>query len=321
MKKKWAALAAVGAGLLVLHTVQHFWLAGDMSRMREEIDRLAGNVRDNGVQIQNAVSGIQALEEELRQSQSLFLETEASVSYEDGRLVVAMKGVPKTAEAGARLIAGVQAGEKEYRQETDENGCATLSIEPSAASLRPFFRIETEKESRREFLDSLWVDEELKLSFNAHWDEEDLTQMSVKVLLPGEDSWLKGEDVTGGTFILVKNGEYGETSQETNESAGSAMGYAARPGMDAAVPERAVPDGIRLPAKRTTAGETAVISFWGDFGEYAKQKDGVEYDVYFVMETAQGLTFVSAPDPLGEFCYGEDSSSVGTSGGGLYPVF
>ena len=151
--------------------------------------------------------------------------------------------------------------------------------------------------------------------------EWNTTQMSVKVLLPGEDSWLKGEDVTGGTFILVKNGEYGETSQETNESAGSAMGYAARPGTDAAVPERAVPDGIRLPAKRTTAGETAVISFWGDFGEYAKQKDGVEYDVYFVMETAQGLTFVSAPDPLGEFCYGEDSSSVGTSGGGLYPVF
>lgn len=61
--------------------------------------------------------------------------------------------------------------------------------------------------------------------------------------------------------------------------------------------------------------------FRGDFTEYHNRKDGILYDVAFVLETKDGLIYTEQYDYTASFSSDEDSSHGSSGDGMIVPVF
>lgn len=79
-----------------------------------------------------------------------------------------------------------------------------------------------------------------------------------------------------------------------------------------------LPVGDKVEARLWNGGAEGTLSYRGDFSEYINRNDGIQYEVYFILTTKEGIRFATRSGRcVADFCEAQGSSNRGENGGRL----
>ena len=195
-KKKLPALAA-GAALAALLGM-NWALLGQVEDLAGEVEGLRSALGDLQRETTSALSRQEgALQRAVEEAGSLFSQTEAALSYEDGALVLEAAVVPKELRAGETAWLTLDTGERVPLTDDGSGwlrGRLTCSFREEVA---PVVALTAQESTRQEALPALWTGEVLSLEGLTDWPEgaggaQDLLTIQVE---PREGADLELEEV------------------------------------------------------------------------------------------------------------------------------
>lgn len=323
-EKKKIGMKILLIGVVILLLLQ-LW------KMDQKLERLDARIQQIDQNMQNLEQGIPALlrnqshkiEELMKKEESLLLESSVGAKLIGNKLEVTVKAEPKVKQTGESLIAQVVADGRVYEKELDVQNQAILMID-LAKELKTTILFRSEEGVKQEVLQTLYDTGYLMGELSSNWEyvtEEEKEKIFLRTwAVNGEEMVsLTEEDIAEATFII--------TAEKTEaDGAGDTLAKA----MEVEVPEGEMTkefleqlEGERIPAKMMTDNGMYRFGFELDFTEYAAREESVEYSIYLVFTTKDGVTFASLKPIAFYQCYesgrqGEAYTTASGSGDGWF---
>lgn len=331
--------------ILASNTIMIGQLKRELREQRAEYDSLESYLRSSMGELQYGVQGQYGeIQDLLLAEQSIFSQTSVELKTQNGQIAVTMRGVPKELAAGETVFARVIADGRQQEQELDENNQAEILVD-MAREILPEFVIRSDAGIRQEAMEEIQTSDLLSSHFVCQWDfnnaADGKTPLSLWIESYGEGGLpFAADQVEKAEFILVNSGVV-ESSQNDGAGSGAATSMAVPVeglNMEAfqtlegeRIPAHPISDQERMEALAASAGdripESAAsgmdsygMGFWADLSEYAAGKDGIRYDVFFMMTIKGGMCF-GTPDAVASFSTTKNSTSTSDGEGALMPIF
>lgn len=339
-----------GAFILVLvilasNTIMIGQLKKELREQRAEYGSLENELRNSMGDLQYGVqSQYGEIQDLLSAEQSIFSQTSVELKNNDGQIAVTMRGVPKELASGETVFARVNADGRLQEQELDENYQAVILVD-MARVIQPEFVIRSDAGIRQEAMEEIQTSDLLSSHFICMWDLNNAVDnkkpLSLWIEPYGEGGLpFAADQVEKAEFILVNSGVV-ESSQNQGSGSGSATSMAvpaeglnmeafqtlegeripAHPMSEQEyMEELAARAGDGIPAGTVSGMESYGVGFWADLSEYAARKDGIRYDVFFMLTTKDGMHY-GTPDAVASFGSTQKSTSTSDGEGALMPIF
>lgn len=299
----WHALLFL---VLAMSVVNAFGIFQLKSRLKWLEDR--ENWMENNIQA--SISGIrfemmdqnQKLKEQLEKERSIFAETSVTLELREDKIAVSMYAMPKEMEQGEMLVAQVVADGQIYEQEMGEGNRTEILVD-RCNLIKPSFIIKSDVRVRREVLEDISTQELFLIYISSNWLEEAFcVSIEEEKILPFE-----ADDIVSAEFIIADSG-----IARTQPNSG--FGWGGASSKESSMEEVAKLfdelQGERLTAIKMPEITSSGITYRVDLSEYINKKDGIYYEIYFVMETRDGTRYVSE-NPVASFSFLEGSRSAG----------
>lgn len=278
------------------------------------------------------------LENLMQKNNSIFSHTTVDVKPQGKTIVITMSAVPKEADNGEVLIAKVTANGRDYQQEADESNQAVLVID-MADFIKPAFLLKSYTGIRQEVLDEIYTGELFTYNIEGSWSRQPERKMLLYARISArETGFLFAEhDIDRAEFIIRDTG-IAKTSGSGNSSTGGSgsrsrggsgggsgsVAVSGTYGPRGASPTIEIPRGAHTPAAYGASGTALndgnTMKYTGDFTEYAARKDGIRYEIYFLLTTRDGTQYVTPDNPIATFSVSDGANSTGSGSGVLWPV-
>lgn len=321
MDKREKVVALCIVGMLALNSCQVYQLQKDVDALQSSTQNMINNLQDDVRSLEGAASAQERrIEELLTKQASLFSKTSINYSLQGKQLAVTMQGIPKELKNNETLVARITANGKTYEQPADANHQATLLIEP-AETIQPSFIIKSANGVRQEALNEEYPLDYLTIPLECAWreptQESPEGQAVLDIYLAPQDTTipLQAEDIAKVECIVVNTGIVNGRSQVPPETAAPESVH----GFNHEAEETAFPKGDIVPAVKVN--DNGKLHYQADFTNYAERKDGIQYEIYLLVTSKDGMRFRNRYNDLASFSYDKDSSSSSSGGGELYPVF
>lgn len=323
MKK---ALALALAVLLGFNCAGLYLLHQEVASLKGQISSMSSSLRANIDSLNYGMgSQIGYLEELIKKDQSILSDSSVDYRLKGNKIRVELRAVPKTLSVGEELFARVYAGDQVYEAQADSDGLAVVETE-MAEYIKPVFLIKSADGLRQEALDEVYTGSLFEADIETLWgetspgggnpdSEAEKWGLTVWIYARNERLPFAPEEVTSAEFV-VKNSGVREVSNGIAEAVAAEVTVADG---DFLFSENA---GDRIPAKEIQSVKEESAGYWADLSQYRDRKDGIRYDVYFCLTTADGTRFQTPYDAVASFSTDEKSRSDMTiSGGVLTPVY
>ncbi len=321
MDKREKVVALCIVGMLALNSCQMYQLQKDVDALQSSTQNMINNLQDDVRSLEGAASAQERrIEELLTKQASLFSKTSINYSLQGKQLAVTMLGIPKELKNNETLVARITANGKTYEQPADANHQATLLIEP-AETIQPSFIIKSANGVRQEALNEEYPLDYLTIPLECAWreptQESPEGQAVLDIYLAPQDTTipLQAEDIAKVECIVVNTGIVNGRSQVPPETSAPESVH----GFNHEAEETAFPKGDIVPAVKVN--DNGKLHYQADFTSYAERKDGIQYEIYLLVTSKDGMRFRNRYNDLASFSYGKDNSSSSSGGGELYPVF
>ena len=323
MKK---ALALVLVVLLGINSVGLYLLHRELTSLKYQLSGMASSLRANIDSLNYEIGNRYGyLEELIRKDQSMLSDSSVSCRLKADKIRVEMQAVSKTLSGGEELFARVYAGDRMYEAPVSQDGLAVIET-GMAEYIRPVFVIKSTDGIRQEAMDEIYTGSLFEAGIETRWGEDSLGVitrnadeqrwgLTAWIFARNEGLPFVPDEVTSAEFV-VKNSGIRESSDGPAEVA--AVEVAGADG-EFLFSENA---GDRIPAKAIQGVKGESVGYWADLSGYRDRKDGIRYDVYFCLTTADGVRFQTPYDAVASFSTDENSwSDMTTNGGILAPVY
>ena len=316
-ERNYKTITIVLAVLLLFNTWQ-------LHSVKQELAELSGNYNNTLNQLQTDVRNIEnnldrqynRINNLLTEQASLFSSTDVSMKLQGKQIAVTMRAVPKELQNNETLIARITADGKTYEQSADSNGTATILIDP-VDSIQPGFVIQSPSGIRQEMLPEYALIHYISGYVQALWNHESETDdtMLLDFYLADMDGQpFTADEIAAAKCIVVNTGEQrdGETAVDT--------------AIEITAPEQwptrsQIPQGDELVAVKQTDSTEDTVHYQVNLADYFQRQDGIRYNVYFLLTTTDGITFFTRDSAIADFSATKDTSSYGSGGGALFPIF
>ena len=306
---------------LAVNFLQLRGIRREVESMRNEISSMHANLSNSARVIQSEVNrGNEDLRTEIQKSQSLFSELSADVKLQDGRLEVSLHAVPKKIPENGWVEVTLMADEKEYKAKMDV-GDRTVIMLKAADVIKPVFQLHSGSGIHQEAGETLYMEDYFYCDTYSRWDNTQ-TALNLQVS-PSDAVHLAETDIEKAEFIVVSTGmteEFGNNGSGSASAPGTVSVSAGYRGHG----EEYVPEPVELPrgdaveARLWNGSAEGTLSFRGDFSGYVNLKDGIVYQIYFVLTTKEGIRFAApAGRYIADFCSAQNGSRRGENGGRL----
>lgn len=281
-------------------------------KMDQKLERLDARIQQIDQNMQNLEQGIPALlrnqshkiEELMKKEESLLLESSVGARLIGDKLEVTVKAEPKVRKTGESLIAQVMADGTVYEKELDVRNQAVLMID-LAKEVKTTILFLSEEGVKQEILQTLYDTDYLTGGLNSNWEyvtEEGQEKLFLQTWAVNESEMisLTEEDIAEAAFIITSQRSEPDRDGDTLAKA-----------VEVEIPERELTkefleqlEGERVSAKLMPDNGTYRLGFELDFTEYASRTENVEYSIYLVFTTKDGVTFASLQRIAFYQCYG-----------------
>lgn len=314
--------------IAIILTVMLLFNTWQLMQVKQELAALSQNYNNKLISIETDVRNVQnafdhqynRISNLLTEQASLFSKTDVSMKLQGNQIAVTMKAVPKELQHNETLMARITADGSVFEQQTDANGTATLLIDP-VESIQPSFVIQSPSGMKQEALEDMYVMNYISGSVHASWNHERETVDNELILdlyledMPGQP--FTADQIAEAHCIIVNTGEQAEGE--------AAADYPAVEAAKMVKPEHAIeigqiPEGDTIPVTKQADSNADTIHYQADFTAYYQRKDSIQYNIYFALTTADGITFVTMYNPVADFCQHKGGGSMGSGGESLRPI-
>lgn len=299
----WYALLLLVLVISVVNLFSFFQMKRRVEWLEASGWRMENNIQAGFSEIKSEmINQNQKLEEQLQKDRSIFAETSVTLELREDKIAVSMYAMPKEMEQGEMLVAQVVADGQIYEQEMGEGNRTEILIE-RCNLIKPSFIIKSDVRVRREVLEAISTRELFLIHISGNWLEEAFcVSIEEEKILPFE-----ADDIVSAEFIIVDSG-----IARTQPNSGFGWGGASskESSMEEAAKFFDELQGERLTAIKMPGITSSEITYRVDLSEYINKKDGIYYEIYFVMETRDGTRYVSE-NPVASFSFLEGSRSTG----------
>lgn len=299
----WYALLLLVLVISVVNLFSFFQMKRRVEWLEASGWRMENNIQAGFSEIKSEMTNQnQKLKEQLQKDRSIFAETSVTLELREDKIAVSMYAMPKEMEQGEMLVAQVVADGQIYEQEMGEGNRTEILVD-RCNLIKPSFIIKSDVRVRREVLEDISTQELFLIHISSNWLEEAFcVSIEEEKILPFE-----ADDIVSAEFIIADSGI-------VRTQPNSGFGWGGASSKESSMEEVAKLfdelQGERLTAIKMPGITSSGITYRVDLSEYINKKDGIYYEIYFVMETRDGTRYVSE-NPVASFSFLEGSRSTG----------
>lgn len=293
-------------------------------QMKQDYTKLSSYYNSTLQQIQADMSHVQNIVQEqyehidhlLAEQNALFSFTDISIKLDGKQLAVTISATPKELKKEETLLARITTDEKTYEQTIGSTGSTTLRIEPTT-SIQPVLIIQSSSGIRQEVLETVPVANYITGYIEASWDS-DSNEMPLDIYLDAKSQPFALDEIIKAKCILVNTGE-NSRKQNAKEDAETAIAIP----VSTQIPTFSdqIPKGDEITAIKQMDSTINVAHYQIHLPmEYKELEDGIRYDIYFQLTTADGITFATSEGKIADFCYADKYSETANGSATLFPI-
>lgn len=312
MDKKEKIITVCLIGALALNSWQIYQLHRDIDRLEDKTMNAYNNLQNNASQSQNILTS--HMEQLLTTQASLFSQTSVDCTLQGKQIAVTLHAIPKELKNDETLLARITTNGKTYEEPAGNNYQVTILLDGASSNeyIQPSFLIRSANGIKQEAIGGFFPSDYLYIPLDCDWIENSDDKVVLDIRLDKESTALTKAEITQANCIVVDTGIMERRSPGTRESAVSEIA--------APLANGGIPVGDNVVAIRQD--DTDSLHYQADLSKYLKQQEGILYDVYFVITTKAGISFVSTDNAIASFSYSRrDGSTTMSGGGGLVPIF
>ncbi len=327
-ERNYKTIAIILTIMLVFNSWQLIQIKQELNDLTYEYNHTLANIQNNIRNIENGFDRqYNRIDERLTKQASLFTKTDISMKLAGNKIAVTMQAVPKELQNNETLIARINANGKTYNQPANQDGRATILIDP-AEYIQPSFIIQSPTGIRQQMLTDYDVYTMEYLSGYVHSSWEDTADGNGDMvlgiyLLDAKGLPFTADEIAEVKCIVVNTGEKGR--EGTRESSIAAVAeaeavYAGKPEQISS-PD-SIPEGDTYIAAKQADSTADELHYQADFlDKYSNEADNLRYNVYLVITTTDGMRFATTGSKLADFWFADKHSSSGAYDTALFPVF